>query len=57
MSNTDLVVPLSQVIISTAKEMNDLEWSGDLIATDKLKYQLEYLHHLEAQGEVWYTKF
>jgi len=57
MSNTDLVVPLSQVIISTAKEMNDLEWSGDLIATDKLKYQLEYLHHLEAQGEVWYTRF
>lgn len=57
MSNTDLVVPLSQVIISTAKEMNDLEWSGDLIAADKLKYQLEYLHHLEAQGEVWYTRF
>lgn len=57
MSNTDLVLPLSQVIISTAKEMNDFEWAGDFVAADKLKYQLEYLHHLEAKGEVWYTKF
>jgi len=55
--NNESVVPLTRIINSTMRKIDDLEWEGDFEKADiEIKF-LDHLFDLEAKGDIFYPLF
>jgi hypothetical protein len=51
----DDVVPLTQEIIKTKRELDDAEWEGK--PYKHLQRHMDYLLEQQKEGELWYVLF